>query len=215
MGKHMRDIPILLAFACSVVLTPLSSSADDLDKVLKRLETGMEQVNTLSTGFVQEKELAVFKKKLTLTGNAYMRKPDMFAWHLEDPIEYRMVINGKSMTQWDGESDKVQKINLGKNPALAAATKQMRQWFGGRYSSLTSEYVISIKSQSPVVLEFVPKKENVAGNYIRSVTVSFRKDEKYINSIRVVEKEGDSTLLSFKGTTLNGEVPDKAWQVKP
>ncbi len=61
----------------------------------------------------------------------------------------------------------------------------------------------------------MPKKESAAGNYIESVTVSFRKDEQYINSIRVVEKGGDSTLLSFKDTILNNEIPDKAWQVKP
>ncbi len=159
MGKPIMNTPVLIALACSLFLTSLSSNADDLDKVLKRLEASMGKVNSLSTGFVQEKDLAVFKKKLTLTGNIYMHKPDMFAWHLEDPIKFRMVINGKSMTQWDGESGKVQKVNLGKNPAFTAATKQMRQWFGGNYSSLTSEYIISIKSQGPVVLELCQKKK--------------------------------------------------------
>ena len=51
-----------------------------------------------------------------MTGRIYMQKPLKFAWHLETPIKSRMIISGEKLRQWDEESDKVEKIDLGKNP---------------------------------------------------------------------------------------------------
>lgn len=187
----------------------------DLNAVLSRLEKKMSGIRTLKTGFVQEKELAVFKQKVVLKGTIYIEKPARLAWHVNEPMKYIMVISQNVISQWDEDTNKVQKISLSKNPAFEAAIGQMREWFSGAYTPLLKEYEIMLLKENPASLKFTPRAATFAGNVIKSVTVDFRKDEQYINRIFIEEKSGDTTNLSFIDTHLNIPLEDSIWKVDP
>ncbi len=187
----------------------------DLNAVLSRLEKKMSGIRTLKTGFVQEKELAVFKQKVILKGTIYIEKPARLAWHVNEPMKYIMVISQNMISQWDEDTNKVQKISLSKNPAFEAAIGQMREWFSGAYTPLLKEYEIMLLKENPASLKFTPRAATFAGNVIKSVTVDFRKDEQYINRIFIEEKSGDTTNLSFIDTHLNIPLENSIWKVDP
>jgi len=187
----------------------------DLNMVLSRLEKKMSGIKTLKTSFVQEKELAVFKQKVVLKGTIYIEKPARLAWHVNEPMKYIMVISQNMISQWDEDTNKVQRISLSKNPAFEAAIGQMREWFSGAYTPLLKEYEIILLKDNPASLKFTPRTATFAGNVIKSVTVDFRKDEQYINRIFIEEKSGDTTNLSFVDTHLNIPLEDSIWKVDP
>lgn len=187
----------------------------DLNAVLSRLEKKMLGIRTLKTGFVQEKELAVFKQKVVLKGTIYIEKPARLAWHVNEPMKYIMVISQNMITQWDEDTNKVQQISLSKNPAFEAAIGQMQEWFSGAYTPLLKEYEITLLKENPASLKFTPRAAAFAANVIKSVTVDFRKDEQYINRIFIQEKSGDTTNLSFVDTHLNIPLEDSVWKVNP
>jgi outer membrane lipoprotein-sorting protein len=187
----------------------------NLNSVLGRLEKKMSGIKTLKTGFVQEKELAVFKQKIILKGTVYIEKPARLAWHVSEPMKYTMVISQNMIIQWDEDTNKVQKISLSGNPAFEAAIGQMRQWFSGIYTPLLKEYEIILLNENPTSLKFTPRTATFAGNVIKSVTVGFRKDEQYIDRIFIEEKSGDKTNLSFVETHLNIPLEDSVWKVDP
>ncbi|MBU1713004.1 MAG: outer membrane lipoprotein carrier protein LolA [Proteobacteria bacterium] len=187
----------------------------ELTDVLSRLEKKMSGIKTLKTGFVQEKELAVFKQKVVLKGTIYIEKPARLAWHVNEPMKYIMVISHDMISQWDEDTNKVQKISLSKNPAFEAVIGQMQKWFSGAYTPLLKEYEITLLKENPASLKFTPRAATFAGNVIKSVTVDFRKDEQYINRIFIEEKSGDTTKLSFVDTQLNIPLEDSVWKVNP
>lgn len=187
----------------------------DLNSVLNRLEKNMSGIKTLKTGFVQEKELAVFKQKVVLKGTVYIEKPARLAWHVNQPMKYIMVMSQDMISQWDEDTNKVQKISLSKNPAFEAAIGQMREWFSGTYTPLLKEYEITVLKENPASLKFTPRAQSFAVNVIKSVTVDFRKDEQYIGRIFIEEKSGDTTALTFIDTQLNISLDDSAWKVNP
>ena len=189
--------------------------APDLYEVLHRLEDNTSEIRTLKTEFVQEKELAVFKEKIILKGMIFLQKPELFAWHIIEPLSYSMVIKGDILSQWDENTKKTQTISLSKNPAFQVAISQMKDWFSGKYTSMTEDYDIIILKRKPVSLKFIPKKNTTAGNVIDSVTVTFRDDERYIHEIYIKEKSGNSTLLTFVNTQLNTPLEATAWEVQP
>ena len=190
-------------------------AASNIDEVLGRLERKMSGMRTLQTGFIQEKKLAVFDQTLVLEGTIFLQKPALFAWHVKKPMRYSLVMKDDMVRQWDEDTRRVQQIPLSKNPGFQAVVGQMRQWFSGTYTSLLGEYDVMILKQRPVSLRFIPRKATVASNVIDSVTVVFRKDERYIHQICIEEKSGDSTLLTFVDTLLNIPVGAEAWEVKP
>jgi len=206
---------MFFANLCTCFAQETEDVSAETARLLRRLEHKMAGVKTISAGFVQEKDLALFKNTLIINGFVYLKKPDLLAWYVTEPLRYKVVIKGDNVEQWDEETDKVQKISIKKNPALQAVFEQMDKWFSGSYLSMTNEYYIKISSRAPVSIRFIPKDGTYAENIISSVTVLFRNDEQYIQTIEIKEKAGDITKLTFINTLLNGTIEDKAWEVRP
>ncbi len=211
----MNKITIILIVLC-MSLSPLNGYAEQsVEDVLGRLEEKMSNIKTLQTGFVQEKNLAIFDKKITLKGKIFLKKPRLFAWHTEEPTRYSMVIRDDVILQWDEDIDQVQKVSMKDNPAFQTVVGQMRKWLSGMYMSLLGEYNITLLKQNPVSLKFMPRENTMAYNIISYVRIVFREDERYICEIYIKDKTGDSTLLRFTDTLLNTPIDDAAWKVKP
>jgi outer membrane lipoprotein-sorting protein len=189
-------------------------SSPDVEAVLVRLERRMSGLETLKAGFVQEKKLAVFDVPLVLKGSIFMQKPDLFAWHVKKPLKYSMVIEGEILRQWDEDTGRVQQMSLTKNAAFKMVVRQMQDWFGGAYRSMLGEYSVRVVDVEPVSLEFTPRQGGLTQQVIESVSVVFESDERYIREIHIMEKGGDSTLLTFTDTQLNAPIDSSAWDVK-
>ena len=190
------------------------ASPGNIDVVLGNLQEKMSKVLTLQTDFIQEKNLALFKQKLTLKGKIFIQKPGMLSWRVFTPLRYSLVINGSQISQWDQDSNQVQTVSLAKNPSFQVAIQQMQNWFSGSYKSMQGDYQISLISKQPLKLEFIPKDKSISANFIQRVTVLFQDNQQYIQEINILEKNADSTLLVFINARLNQEIPLKAWEVK-
>lgn len=186
----------------------------NLEEVLARLEERMSAMQTLRTTFIQEKHLAVLDQPLVLKGEIFMQKPALFAWHVEEPLRYSMVIQGDVVRQWDEDSDQVQKVSLSRNPAVKMAIRQMRDWFSGAYRSMLGEYEVTVLNEAPVSLRFTPREDSLTQAMLDSVTVIFERDERYIEQIRIEEAAGDSTILTFLDTLLNRPIDPSAWKLE-
>ncbi|MBU0477903.1 outer membrane lipoprotein carrier protein LolA [bacterium] len=211
----MNKITIILIALCMSLVSLNAYTEQSVEDVLSRLEVKMSEIKTLQTDFVQEKKLAIFDREIILKGKIFLKKPDLFAWHTEEPTRYSMVIRDDIISQWDEDIDQVQKVSMKDNPAFQTVVGQMRKWLSGIYMPLLEEYNITVLGQNPVSLKFTPRENTMAYNIINYVRIVFREDERYIHEIYINEKTGDSTLLRFNDTMLNTPIDDAAWEVKP
>ncbi|MDO9464136.1 MAG: outer membrane lipoprotein carrier protein LolA [bacterium] len=211
----MNKITIILIALCMSLLSLNGYAEQSVEDVLSKLEEKMSDIKTLKTGFVQEKKLAIFDREIILKGKIFLKKPDLFAWHTEEPTRYSMIIRDDVILQWDEDIDQVQKVSMKDNPAFQTVVGQMRKWLSGIYMPLLEEYNITVLKQNPVSLKFTPRENTMAYNIINYVRIVFREDERYIHEIYIKEKTGDSTLLRFNDTMLNTPIDDAAWEVKP
>ena len=206
-----------LCWAAASAEPPVKKQGADgsphVEEVLARLEERMSAVQSLKANFVQEKHLAILDQPLVLRGSIFMQKPDLFAWHVKEPLRYSMVIEGETISQWDEDTGQVQKISLSRNPPFKVAIRQMRGWFSGAYRSMRGEYEVTVLDEDPISITFVPRISTFAQELIERVTIIFESDERYIRQIRIVERRGDSTLLSLGDTALNTAIDPSAWKV--
>ena len=89
-----------------------------MQELLRTIGKKVSNFKSLKTDFVQEKDLAMFRKKIVLRGRIYMQKPSMLAWHVDKPVKYSVVITDKAIRQWDEDTNKVQEMSLCKEPDL-------------------------------------------------------------------------------------------------
>jgi len=205
---------LLLAGGYSRASGESPGDAPDLEQVLSRLEERVSGIETLRVDFVQEKFLAVLDRPLVLKGTLLMQKPDLFSWTVKEPLRYSMVIRGEMVQQWDEDTRRVEKISLSKNPVFKMAIQQMRDWLSGAYRSMLGQYEVTVIEEDPISLEFVPRDTALAQEVIDRVTVEFDRDERYIWRIRILEKGGDRTLITFANPLLNSPIAPAAWKVE-
>ena len=188
--------------------------SSDITDLLRKLGQKVSDFKTLKTDFVQEKNLAVFQNKIVLKGRIYLQKPNRIAWHVDKPVKYSVLITDKVIRQWDEDTNQVQELPLSKNPVFKVVLGQLTTWFSGNYISLLDDYSLQVKNQSPFIFEFIPKETNFAKKIIRSITVTFRDDARYLKQIKILEISGDSTIITFDNTVLNPPLEDHFFQVE-
>lgn len=192
----------------------LSAKSAEVKELLRMIGKKVSNFKSLKTDFVQEKNLAMFKKKIILRGRIYMQKPNMLAWHVDKPVKYSVVITDKYIRQWDEDTNKVQELSLAKNPIFKNVITQLSVWFSGEYGALMDDNNVSILQQHPLVIEFVPNDKNIAKKMIKSITITFREDEKYLRKIMIDEMSGDTTTIEFSNTQLDMPVESRFFEVK-
>ncbi|HAK60718.1 MAG TPA: hypothetical protein DCO77_10100 [Nitrospiraceae bacterium] len=188
--------------------------ATDLGKTLGILVEKASAFQTLKTDFVQEKEMAMFRDKLVIAGRIYLRKPSTIAWHVDSPLKYSVLITDTRIRQWDEDTNKTQELSLKKNPVFRNVLNQLSVWFSGDYRSLLETHDAVIVQKKPIVIEFVPKENALTKKIIKSITLTFRKDETYLKQIRIREVSGDVTTIIFKNTVLNIPLDGSNFEVR-
>jgi outer membrane lipoprotein-sorting protein len=241
MEAEKKIVALCLIFSVSLLIAPLypSVSAGELkgttgkgnlsdrpekgDKhhysvisdLLLYLRKQTSSISTIKTDFVQEKDLAIFKKKIALKGRIYLQKPYRIAWHVDEPIKYTVLITDKFIRQWDEDTDEVQEISISGNNIFRNVIDQLTVWFSGNYISLLENYDVRIRKQFPYVLEFIPKEKSIVNKVMKSITVMFREDARYLKQIEFQEISGDSTVIILENTVLNAPLDDNYFIIKP
>ena len=210
-----RVIAIVLFFVClQVVNVYADNSPQDIKTFLGNLEIKMSGTETISTDFIQEKELALFNQKIVLKGKIFIQKPGLLSWRVISPMRYSMVIKGSTISQWDEDTNQVQQVSLAKNPSFQVAIAQMQNWFCGTFKSMLDDYKITLTREHPIALEFIPLEKSATRNFIKRVMVIFQNDERYIKEVHIEEKDGDSTSLVFVNAQLNQPIDPSVWEVR-
>lgn len=186
----------------------------DLKPFLDELGRKVSDFKTLKTDFTQDKEMAMFKDKLVLRGRIYLEKPNKVAWHVDAPLRYSVLITDKVIRQWDEDTNQVQEISLAKNPIFQNVLNQLTVWFSGDYSSLLEVNSVRIVKHEPLAIEFIPLEKNISKKVIKSITITFRDDKKYLQQLRIQEVSGDVTTIHFTNTLLNAPLDSGSFEVK-
>jgi outer membrane lipoprotein-sorting protein len=204
-----------LFFAC---LQTIHAYADiptrDVKVVMDDLEKTMSGTKTIQTDFIQEKNLAIFNQKIILKGKVFIQKPRLLSWRVMSPMRYSMVMNGDIISQWDEDTDQVQRVSLANSPSFQLAVEQMQRWFYGTFKAMLDDYKITLITEHPITLEFVPLENSLSRNFIKRATIFFQDDERYIREVHIEEKDGDSTSLIFINAQLNQPISPNAWEVR-
>ncbi len=204
------------AFAVSAILTlalpPLFSAENAVDR-LAGIEAAMKTVSTLSADFVQEKKIKFLRHNLVIKGTFHLDKSGRMAWRVNTPIQYCCVIEKDRLTQWDADSNRVISIDTTRNQMLKSLIDSMGLYFSGAFMKMADSFDISFPG--PHVLKMIPKKGNVAGEFITSMTVTLSKDLRHVSEVRIEERNGDLTHIVFSGFRINTPQPEKVWQAGP
>ncbi|OGV41926.1 MAG: hypothetical protein A2X46_17895 [Lentisphaerae bacterium GWF2_57_35] len=193
-----------------------ASDNTDLSRALAAWQENLRQVTSVSSRFVQEKKMALFRDTLRMEGRMTADHAGHFAWEVFSPMRYKLLVNGDQISQWDEETDRVQVLSRGKNPVVGAIYEQMSAWLSGSFTTLTNTYNARLLGSNPIAIEFSPLESSAMRSYIHTIVLRLRDDAQYLSRIEIVDASGDETSISFLDTQLNPVIDPAFWtRVRP
>lgn len=185
--------------ALCLVAMPLVASADDQARAAERLNELLSRAKTMTGGFSQMTLSANGANLQETTGTLALKRPGMFRWHTDPPLEQLLVSDGERIWLYDPDLEQVtiQKMDkrLSHTPALLLS---------GDVSQLQENFNIEWSEGSSVVDFTLTPKE--ADSMFDNLRVSF--SDGVINDMQMSDPVGQRTNILFRNVQLNQPLDD-------
>lgn len=183
---------------CLAVL-PLAAIADEQDAAAKRLNELLSRAQTMTGGFSQMTLSANGANLQETTGSLALKRPGMFRWHTDPPLEQLLVSDGEKIWLYDPDLEQVtiQQVDqrLGHTPALLLS---------GDISQLQSSFHIEWTASGGVQdFNLTPTD---ADSMFDNLRVSF--SDGVINDMQMSDPVGQRTNILFRNVQLNVPLDD-------
>ncbi len=191
-----------LLFVSGVAVAEEKSTADSSTTLFTSLERTASGVKTISSDFVQEKHLSMFKTVMSSKGHFYFSKPDLLRWELTTPVASGFVLKGEKGRRWHERTGRTESFQISQEPIMKLVSEQLFAWARADFPWLKKEYRINVLNESPVALRLEPRSAATAG-FLHHLLINFSADGRYVRSVELHEIDGDFTRIKFVNTAIN------------
>jgi outer membrane lipoprotein carrier protein len=192
----MRLIRMLLLTVLS--FSSVAAVADD-SLAVQRLTELLNQAQTISARFSQLTLDGSGTQLQETAGQLALKRPGLFRWHTDAPMEQLLVSNGEKVWLYDPDLEQVTIQTLDQRlthtPALLLS---------GDVSKISENFEIS-HSESGNVVDFILKPKS-KDSLFDSLRLSFR--NKVLNVMQLIDSIGQRTNILFLGVKMNEALDD-------
>ncbi|MDO9623052.1 MAG: outer membrane lipoprotein chaperone LolA [Pseudomonas sp.] len=195
----MRLIRMLLLAALSISSVPAFS---DEEASAQRLTVLLSQAQTISARFSQLTLDGSGTQLQETAGQLVLKRPGLFRWHTDAPMEQLLVSNGEKVWLYDPDLEQVTIQTLDKRlthtPALLLS---------GDVSDIRENFSISHQEGGNVV-DFILKPKS-KDTLFDSLRLSFRSG--VLNDMQLIDSIGQRTNILFLSVKMNEAVDDASF----
>lgn len=192
----MRLIRMLLVIALST--TSLFAQAND-EASVQRLTQLLNQAQTVNARFSQLTLDGSGTQLQETAGQLALKRPGLFRWHTDEPMEQLLVSNGQKVWLYDPDLEQVTIQTLDQRlthtPALLLS---------GDVSKIRENFEISHKEGGSVV-DFILKPKS-RDTLFDSLRLSFRNG--VLNDMQLIDSIGQRTNILFLNVKMNEPIDD-------
>lgn len=192
---------ILLSLLTTMAATAQSYTAQ---QARQRINASAAHMNTMRCDFVQTKTLKMLKSKVESKGVMYYSKADKLRWEYTSPYRYVFIINGQ--TVWLKNSKGNSKVNVAQSKMFKEITRIMMSSVLGTCVSDNNDFRVSLQGKGNSWQAVMTPRRNPMKQMFRQITVCFDMGKAMVESVRMVEKNGDTTLITLKNVKVNTPV---------
>ncbi|MFB4370224.1 MULTISPECIES: outer membrane lipoprotein chaperone LolA [unclassified Pseudomonas] len=194
----------LIRLMMLAVLTTASlfAHADD-EAAVKRLTELLNQAQTITARFSQLSLDGSGTQLQETAGELALKRPGLFRWHTDQPMEQLLVSDGKQVWLYDPDLEQVTIQSLDQRlthtPALLLS---------GDVSQIRENFEITFKEGGSVV-DFILKPK-AKDTLFDSLRLSFRNG--VLNDMQLIDSIGQRTNILFMSVKMNQPLDDKQFR---
>lgn len=192
-------IRIIIAF--NLIMLPTVSSADEATKLLIQQ---LEKLQSIEAHFVQYVVDKAGTSVQESRGILKAKRPGLFYWHTEPPLEQVIVSDGQNVIVYDPDLEQatVQQVTeqLSNTPALL---------FSGDVKKLGESFLVHHKQWDQTVDQYVLMPRG-ADSLFESLRLRF--DKGVLVEMRLTDSLGQKSTIGFNDTKVNSGLTDKQFE---
>ncbi len=184
---------------------PGYSAIPDLPSFKKKFTVESATVESISSGFTQEKILSALTEKITSSGKFWFKRSNKVRIEYLKPFVYLMVMNGDKMLIRDEQKES--RINVKSNRLFQQVNRIMIDCVQGTILDSKDFSPKVFEDKNTYLLEMTPTSKTLREFFQTIVLVVDKKDYSAI-SIVMNEPGGDKTTITFTDKKLNTQLSD-------
>lgn len=202
---------ILLLLMLILPFTAILAQNYTVAQVRQRINNVASNMKSMKCDFVQTKSLHMLKSKVVSKGVMYYGKPNMLRWEYTSPYHYVFILNGQ--TVWLKNSKGNSKIDVAQSKMFKEITRIMMSSVLGTCVSNNRDFKVSLSGHGNSWQAVMIPKRNPMKQMFSSITVYFDMAKSMVSSVKMTEKNGDTTLITLKNVQVNTPINGKVFSL--
>lgn len=186
------------------------SLINDPGTLIAQITSFSQKTTSITADFTQVKEMSFMEEKVTSTGKFYFQKENLMRWEYTEPFSYAIIVNG----------ERIRIIDEGKQKDFDAGSSRMFREISSVMTGMVNGTLLTDGRFAASWLEAPGyyKAQLVPGNtamkdYLSSIELKLNKSDYSVEELKMVEKSGDYTVISFKNKKLNATIPPEIFRL--
>ena len=202
-----------IIFTLLMLLTVTASFSQNYNQaqVRQRINSVAAHTNSMTCNFVQTKTLHMLKSKVVSRGNMYYSKPNKLRWEYTSPYHYIFILNGQ--TVWLKNSKGNSRINVAQSKMFKEITRIMMSSVLGTCVSNNRDFNVSLQGRGNSWQAVMTPKRNPMKQMFKQIIVYFDMAKSMVSSVKMIEKNGDTTLITLKNIRTSTPVNAKVFSL--
>jgi len=176
-----------------------------------KFDENVKKLISIKSDFTQEKHLSFMQDSILSKGIFRYKKQDKIRLEYITPFKYLMVLNNGKIYIKDGA--KVNKFDSRSNKLFKQINDMLINTMNGNVLQSKDYKITYFENDNIYMLELQPLDKSIA-DLIQKIKIYIDKKKLTVLKLRLTEKSGDYTLISFFNTQQNIDIKDEEFVVK-
>ena len=208
---------ILVVFFLFQVMFPAHAqetsyhAVKDITQLKKKIQDTSKDILTIRASFEQLKHLSILENDIKSYGMFYFKRDNNLRWAYEKPYQYVIVMTGDEIRIKNEQ--KVNAFDLKSNRLFREISLMMSVLLRGEIFE-NQAFSVEMKENENYYLALLKPSTEELKQFLATVYLYFDKEQLTVAKLRMIEKSGDYTLITFNDKEINIEIPDSIFDLR-
>jgi outer membrane lipoprotein-sorting protein len=187
------------------------TSADNVNVITSRIESSNSKIQSLQSDFIQEKELSFLEEKVFSSGKFYFQRENKIRWEYSKPYSYVIVMNG-SLIRIEDEG-KTNTLDASSNRLFSSISHILAGIIDGSVIQQEEQFKAKFLENERMVKVLLEPRMSGFKEFIQRIELDINKKDYNVDAVKLVEKNGDYTLINFTNKKFNAPLQEDIFSV--
>lgn len=169
-----------------------------------------QKTTSITADFTQVKDMSFMEEKVTSSGRFYFQKEKQMRWEYTAPFDYAIILNGDRIRIID--EGKSKDFDTGSNRMFLEISNVMTWMVNG--TLLNSNQFTTTWYEAPGYYKAVLVPTGaMMKDYLTRIELKLSKSDYTVDELKMFEKSGDYTLITFRNKKLNETIPAEIFRL--